>query len=78
MLTPEFPDGSHGTPQLISINKGDELIFYEAANSTNGAKGIWKYLSSNNSWNKIGEMLHTRNDFIVLPVDDISCPQDNK
>ncbi len=78
MLTPEFPKGyDFGSPQLISVNGGDELIFYEAAHTDN-TKGIWKYLSSNNSWYKIGEMLFPRNDFVVLPVEDLSCPSDKK
>lgn len=76
MLTSDFPVGNFEYPQMISVNRGDELILYEAASNVTDPKGIWKYISSNNSWNKIGEMLHPRNDFIVLPVDGLTCSPD--
>ena len=61
-------------PQLISVNNGLELIYYENWHFTiDDNKGIWKFHQSNNSWNKIGEMLFPRDDFVALPVNDLTC-----
>ena len=57
---------------MISVKDGEELIFYEAQDGQ-GEKGIWKYFVSNTTWMKIGEMLLPRDDFVVLPVTDITC-----
>jgi hypothetical protein len=76
ILTPDFPLATGaGLPQMISIKNGRELIFYEAAEKPESERnGIWKYDVATNTWTKIGEMKIARNDFVVLPVDDISCP----
>jgi hypothetical protein len=76
ILTPDFPLGNGGgLAQMISIKNGKELIFYEAAEKPESERnGIWKYDVATNTWTKIGEMKIARNDFVVLSVDDISCP----
>ena len=62
------------TPQLISVNKDRDLIFYEAWHQTvDENKGIWKFHQSNNTWSKIGDMLTARDDFSVLPVKNMTC-----
>ena len=62
------------TPTLISVNKGKDLLFYEAWHQrADENKGIWKFHQSNNSWSKIGEMLFARDDFVALPVKDLTC-----
>jgi hypothetical protein len=75
ILTSDFPLATGaGLPQMISIKNGKELIFYEAAEKPESERnGIWKYDVATNTWTKIGEMKIARNDFVVLPVDDISC-----
>jgi len=71
MLTPDFPKTySYGTPAMISVNQGSNLIYYEAWDK---GKGIYKYSVSSNTWTMIGEMLETRDDFNVLPVSGIKC-----
>ena len=75
-LTLDFPLASEGsrTPKMISIGDGSELIFYESIFTGDPIKGIWKYHLSNNTWTKLGEMIEGRDDFVVLPVEDVSCP----
>ena len=76
ILTPDFPLATGaGLAQMISIKNGRELIFYEAAEKPESERnGIWKYDVGTNTWTKIGEMKIARNDFVVLPVDNIPCP----
>ncbi len=79
-LTPDFPpiSGDSRTAQLISVAGGSELIFYQSISTSSIlAKGIWKYHVGNNTWTQLGEMLAGRDDFAVLPVEDVSCPQIN-
>ena len=76
-LTPNFPPITEEmrTPKMISINDGSELIFYEAVvRPFELARGVWKYSQSNNTWTKLGDMLFARDDFVVLPVEGVSCP----
>jgi hypothetical protein len=75
-LTPDFPLATGaGLAQMISIKNGRELFFYEAAEKPESERnGIWKYDVGTNTWTKIGEMKIARNDFVVLPVDNIPCP----
>jgi hypothetical protein len=72
-LTEDFPPGFAG-PAMISIKNGRELIFYESYKTGSFEKGIWRYNLSNNTWNKIGEMLFHRFIFVALPVSGLSCP----
>ena len=78
VLNDTFPPTSNNlhTPMLISVNSGLELIFYESWHS--GAyenKGIWKFKQSDNSWSKTGEMIFARDDFVALPVSNLTCGQ---
>ena len=74
VLNDTFPLLSKDRPQLISVNNGLELIFYETWNpSAFENKGIWKFHQCNNSWGKIGEMLFPRDDFAALPVTELTC-----
>ena len=36
--------------------------------------GIWKYTLSTDSWEKVGDMLQSREEHAVLPVSGLSCP----
>jgi len=72
-LTTDFPPKDAYDSFLVSVNDGEELIFYETYYSNN-QKGIWKYFQSNNTWTKIGEMFFARRAFVVLPVTGMSCP----
>lgn len=76
MMTPDFPPESVDSldrPQMISVKDGTELIYYRATNYLE-ERGIWKYFQSNNTWIQIGELLHARGDFVVLPVRGVTCP----
>jgi len=73
VLTTDFPPGVQG-PAMISINRGEDLIFYEAYYNNETQNGIWRYFQSNNTWTKIGEMLFPRYLFVALPVTGMSCP----
>ena len=50
----------------LRIGNSKNLLFY--------AKGIWRYEQTDNSWTKIGEMMVGRGSFVVLPVEDVTCP----
>ncbi len=70
MLTADFPEKSSETPQLISIEQGRKLIYYDAKPRT----GIWLFNLDSNSWTKIGDLLVARYNSVVLPVQNITCP----
>jgi hypothetical protein len=75
-LTDNFPKNcSREYPQMISVNKNTELIFYESSNSNGQPKGVWKYNTSTPTWTNIGHMLFLRGSFSVLPIDGVSCPE---
>ena len=75
VLNATFPraSGNAQTPQLISVKNGLELIYYETWHMDSPDKGIWKYTLTTNTWSKIGEMAFARDDFVALPVKDLSC-----
>ena len=73
VLNDTFPLLSKDRPQLISVNNGLELIFYENFHDSTGEKGIWKFEASDNSWSKIGEMIFARDDFVALPITNLTC-----
>ena len=78
VLNDTFPtiSGDVQTPKLISVNGGLELIFYETWHyGIDENKGIWKFHPSDNSWSKIGEMIFARDDFVALPVSNLTCGQ---
>ena len=75
VLNATFPlaSGIAQTPQLVSVKNGQELIFFETWHRNSPDKGIWKFTLSTNTWSKIGEMIFARDDFVALPVKDLSC-----
>ena len=77
VLNSTFPQAYSGivqTPKLITVNNGSDLIFYEAFHENVDAnKGIWMFHQSNNSGSKIGDMLFPRDDFVAMPVTDLTC-----
>lgn len=73
MLTPEFPAQTmKDAPQLVAIDGGTGLIFYQAENQEN-VQGIWRYFYDSNTWTKVGDLIFARNDFVALPVDGLNC-----
>jgi hypothetical protein len=70
-LTTDFPSGTGFGRQMISVKGGSELIVYEW---NYGLTGIWKYTHYTSNWTKVGEMILSRNNFVVLPVDGMACP----
>ena len=72
-LTPDFPyKVLVGSGQLVSVQDGAELIFYQDLNN-NYEQGVWKYTQADGSWLKIGDMLHPRAAFVALPVPNLTC-----
>jgi len=73
-ITPDFPplSGDFKSPKMLAIKGGAELIYY-ATGSGEVEKPIYKYFVANNTWIEVGEMLFGRDDFMALPVRDISC-----
>ena len=66
-LTTTFPlPNCEQSGQMISIQGGAQLVLYNE-------NEIWNYFGSSNSWNKIGNMLQARLNFVALPVNKISC-----
>ena len=74
MLTPDFPEISNGSPQMISIEQGRKLIYYDTKPRT----GIWHFELENKNWTKIGDLLVARGNFVALPVANITCPKISK
>jgi hypothetical protein len=60
--------------KMISANQKSQLIFYEPCKGSEPKKGVWSYQLANNTWTKLGEMLISRDDFAVLPVEGMECP----
>ena len=73
-ISPDFPplSGDFKSPKMLAIKGGAELIYY-ATGSGEVEKPIYKYFVANNTWIEVGEMLFGRDDFMALPVRDISC-----
>ena len=71
ILTSNFPETyNSGFPQMISVNHGRDLVYYEQLGKQND---IFMYHGSNNSWSLIGKLIEERDYFTALPVLDIKC-----
>ncbi len=70
MLTPNFPQRSNNFPQMISVEQGRKLIYYNTQPQT----GIWQFDFDRKNWTKIGDLIVARDDFVTLPVPNIACP----
>ena len=73
-VSPDFPpiSGDVQSPKMIAVRGGSELIYYETG-TTELEKPILKYTVATNTWEEVGEMSYGRDDFIALPVRDITC-----
>ena len=80
--TLEIPPDQEGTSeglqdaQIIPINGNSQFLLYGGqVNGFNETEsGIWKYTLSTDSWEKVGDMLQSREEHAVLPVSGLSCP----
>jgi len=71
MLTENFPQISNYIPQMISIEQGRKLIYYDSRPQNE----IWQFDLDSRNWTKIGDLLVARVDFVVLSVPNIAFPE---
>ena len=64
-------DGS----QMISVNRGSELILYGGF-AGQYLSDIWKYVVEDDTWVQIGNMTESRYGHLVIPVTNIKCPEE--
>ena len=71
VLTADFPEKSVETPQMVSVEQGRKLIYYDGKPRT----GIWHFYMDSKNWTKIGDLFVARYNSIALPVPNIGCPK---
>ena len=61
-------------PAVLSINGGSELMLYGGTVASKYVSGIWKYKTDQDSWTKVGDLIHARAEHITIAVTGIECP----
>ena len=77
LIVDEFPpiiSIPNGHARMVSINEESDLLLYGGNYNGTTMNTIWKFSGSTNSWSEFGTMLTSRDDHLVLPIDEISCP----
>jgi hypothetical protein len=76
LVSEDFPPVTsigNGHAKLVPINFGADLLLYGGYYNGTPVDTIWKFSGSDLSWAVVGRMLSIRDDFVVMPVDDIEC-----
>ena len=77
LIVDDFPHITsipNGHARMVSINEESDLLLYGGNYNGTTMNTIWKFSGSTNSWSEFGTMLTIRDDHLVLPIDEISCP----
>ena len=77
----EIPPEKEGTgeglqdTQIIPVNGNSQFLLYggQVTSFDETESAIWKYTLSTDSWEKIGDLLQSREEHAVLPVSGLSC-----
>ena len=59
--------------QLLSINKGTELLLYGGQIGNQIFDGIYKFDFASKTWLQVGKMKFSRSAHVVIPVDALTC-----
>ena len=76
LVSGDFPEVSgiaNGHAKLAPINDNYEALLYGGFYGKT-VQTIWKFSGFDLTWSEFGNMLSSRDDHVVIPVDGVQCP----